>query len=46
MTPKFDRIVLGYYQVLEDVAEEMGVGFVDVYGRGCGGSPRASLWTA
>ena len=32
MTPKFDRIVLGYYQVLEDVAEEMGVGFVDVYG--------------
>ena len=32
MTPKFDRIVLSYYQILEDVAEEMGVGFVDVYG--------------
>ncbi|NLX38625.1 MAG: SGNH/GDSL hydrolase family protein [Methanothrix sp.] len=31
-TPRFDRIVLSYYQILEDVAEEMGVGFVDVYG--------------
>ncbi|HII06856.1 MAG TPA: SGNH/GDSL hydrolase family protein [Methanotrichaceae archaeon] len=31
-TPRFDRIVLSYYQVLEDVAEEMGVGFVDVCG--------------
>lgn len=32
LTPRFDRIVLGYYQTLEDVAEEMGVGFVDVWG--------------
>ena len=32
LTPRFDRIVLSYYQILEDVAEEMGVGFVDVYG--------------
>ncbi len=32
LTPRFDRIVLSYYQTLEDVAEEMGVGFVDVYG--------------
>lgn len=32
LTPKFDRIVLSYYQTLEDVAEEMGVGFVDVCG--------------
>lgn len=31
-TPRFDRIVLSYYQVLEEVAEEMGVGFVDVCG--------------
>jgi len=31
-TPRFDRVVLSYYQTLEDVAEEMGVGFVDVYG--------------
>jgi len=31
-TPRFDRIVLSYYQTLEDVAEEMGVGFVDVCG--------------
>ncbi len=31
-TPRFDKIVLSYYQVLEDVAEEMGVGFVDVCG--------------
>jgi len=31
-TPRFDRIVLSYYQILEDVAEEMGVGFVDVCG--------------
>lgn len=31
-TPRFDRIVLSYYQILEDVADEMGVGFVDVYG--------------
>ncbi len=31
-TPRFDRIVLSYYQVLEDVAEEMGIGFVDVCG--------------
>jgi len=31
-TPRFDRIVLSYYQLLEEVAEEMGVGFVDVYG--------------
>jgi lysophospholipase L1-like esterase len=32
LTPKFDKIVLSYYQTLEDVAEEMGLGFVDVYG--------------
>jgi acyl-CoA thioesterase-1 len=32
LTPKFDRIVLSYYQTLEDVAEEMGVGFADVCG--------------
>ncbi|KUK94205.1 MAG: SGNH/GDSL hydrolase family protein [Euryarchaeota archaeon] len=32
LTPKFDKIVLSYYQTLEDVAEEMEVGFVDVYG--------------
>ena len=32
LAPRFDRIVLSYYQILEDVAEEMGVGFVDVYG--------------
>jgi acyl-CoA thioesterase-1 len=32
LTPKFDEIVLSYYQILEDVAEEMGVGFVDVHG--------------
>ncbi len=32
LTPRFDRIVLSYYQTLEDVAEEMGVGFVDVCG--------------
>jgi acyl-CoA thioesterase-1 len=32
LTPKFDEIVLSYYQLLEEVAEEMGVGFVDVYG--------------
>jgi acyl-CoA thioesterase-1 len=32
LTPKFDEIVLSYYQTLEDVAEEMGLGFVDVYG--------------
>lgn len=31
LTPRFDRIVLSYYQTLEDVTEEMGVGFVDVY---------------
>jgi acyl-CoA thioesterase-1 len=31
-TPRFDRIVLSYYQTLEDVAEEMDVGFVDVCG--------------
>jgi acyl-CoA thioesterase-1 len=32
LTPRFDRIVLSYYQTLEDVAEEMDVGFVDVCG--------------
>jgi len=46
-TPRFDRIVLSYYQVLEDVAEEMGVGFVDVYGawmrRAAEGVPLESL---
>ncbi|HPJ30267.1 MAG TPA: GDSL-type esterase/lipase family protein [Methanothrix sp.] len=47
LTPRFDRFVLSYYQILEDVAEEMGVGFVDVCGawmqRVAGGVPLESL---
>lgn len=32
LTPSFDERILDYYTVLEQVAEEMDVGFVDVYG--------------
>lgn len=31
-TPPYDRIVQAYYRAVEDVAREMNVGFVDVYG--------------
>ena len=31
-TPPYDRLVLDYYETVEKVAEEMDVGFVDVYG--------------
>jgi lysophospholipase L1-like esterase len=31
-TPPYDRIVQDYYRAVEDVAREMEVGFVDVYG--------------
>jgi len=31
-TPPYDRIVQDYYQAVGDVAREMDVGFVDVYG--------------
>jgi lysophospholipase L1-like esterase len=32
LTPYFDKLVLKYYEAVEEVAEETGVGFVDVYG--------------
>jgi len=31
VTPSFDEMILSYYQVLKQTAEEMDVGFVDVY---------------
>ncbi|MHC1631897.1 MAG: SGNH/GDSL hydrolase family protein [Methanotrichaceae archaeon] len=31
LTPHYDEKVLEYYNILEDVAEETDVGFVDVY---------------
>ncbi len=31
-TPPYDKLVLDYYQAIEQVAAQMDVGFVDVYG--------------
>jgi lysophospholipase L1-like esterase len=31
-TPPYDRIVQDYYRAIEEVAREMDVGFVDVFG--------------
>jgi acyl-CoA thioesterase-1 len=31
-TPPYDRLVLDYYHAIENVAQEMETGFVDVYG--------------
>lgn len=46
-TPPYDRIVQDYYQAVGDVAREMDVGFVDVYGawmeRVRAGTPLSSL---
>jgi acyl-CoA thioesterase I len=46
-TPPYDSMVLDYYHAIEDVAGEMGVGFVDVYGawmeRVLAGTPLGSL---
>ena len=46
-TPPYDRIVQDYYRAVEDVAREMDVGFVDVYGawmeRVRAGTPLSSL---
>lgn len=46
-TPPYDRIVQDYYRAVEDVAREMDVGFVDVYGawmeRVRRGTPLSSL---
>jgi len=46
-TPPYDRIVQDYYRAVEDVAREMDVGFVDVYGawmeRVRAGTPQSSL---
>jgi lysophospholipase L1-like esterase len=46
-TPYYDRLVLDYYRATEEVAGEMGVGFVDVYGawmeRVNQGTPSSSL---
>jgi lysophospholipase L1-like esterase len=46
-TPPYDRLVLDYYQAIERVAEQMDVGFVDVYGawmeRVRQGTPLSSL---
>jgi lysophospholipase L1-like esterase len=46
-TPPYDRIVQDYYRAVEDVAREMDVGFVDVYGawmeRVRAGEPLSSL---
>lgn len=46
-TPPYDRLVLDYYQTIEQVAGEMDAGFVDVYGawmeRVSQGTPLGSL---
>lgn len=46
-TPPYDRIVQNYYRAVEDVAKQMDVGFVDVYGawmeRVRQGTPLSSL---
>ena len=46
-TPPYDRIVQDYYRAVGDVAREMDVGFVDVYGawmeRVRAGTPLSSL---
>jgi lysophospholipase L1-like esterase len=31
-TPYYDKLVLNYYQIVDEVAKELDVGFLDVYG--------------
>ncbi|VVB65011.1 GDSL-like Lipase/Acylhydrolase family protein [uncultured archaeon] len=46
-TPPYDKLVLDYYQAIEQVAAQMDVGFVDVHGawmeRVHQGTPLSSL---